>query len=286
MDIRAELETKGYCVIPNVLKKEECLQAYNMFHEWKNSIPNHDKIHYNVDPHGIYKYLEVGHTRHAWFIRTRESVQNIFKELWGCDELVVSFDGSCYIPKEFKKKDKCWLHSDQAPITEGLQCIQGFVSVTENSERTFVAYEGSHKMHHQYFKDKGIQNSKNWNRIAEEDVENMKELRRVLHVPAGSLVIWDSRTFHQNQYGAPNSEERLVQYVCFLPKNHPKNTKNMKAKRLKYYNDRRTTSHWPCPIRVNSLQPQTYGDNSRLIDYSLLTPPNLEEFESEIIKLL
>ena len=55
------------------------------------------------------------------------------------------------------------------------------------------------------------------------------DLRRVLHVPAGSLVIWDSRTFHQNQYGAPNSEERLVQYVCFLPKNHPKNTKNMKV---------------------------------------------------------
>lgn len=286
MDIRAELETNGYCVIPDVLNREECLQAYNMFHEWKGSIPNHDKIHYNVDPHGIYKYLGVGHTRHAWFIRTREKVQNIFKELWGCDELVVSFDGSCYIPKDLKKKDKCWLHSDQAPINEGLQCIQGFVSVTENSERTFVVYEGTHKSHHQYFKDKGIQNSKNWNKISEEDVENMKELRRVLHVPAGSLVIWDSRTFHQNQYGAPNSEERLVQYVCFLPKDHPKNTKNMKAKRLKYYNDRRTTSHWPCPIRVNSLQPQTYGDNSRLIDYSSLTSPNLQEFESEIMKLL
>jgi len=208
------------------------------------------------------------------------------KQLWGCDDLIVSFDGSCYIPKELNKTDKCWLHSDQAPISEGLQCIQGFVSITENTERTFVAYEGTHKMHHQYFKDKGIQNSKNWNRIAEDDVEKMKGLKRVLHVPAGALVIWDSRTFHQNQYGAPNTEERLVQYVCFLPENHPKNTKSMKTKRLKYYNERRTTSHWPCPIRVNSLQPQTYGDKSRLIDYSLLTPPNLECFESEIMKLL
>jgi len=78
MDIRTELETKGYCVIPNVLNEEECLQAYNMFNEWKDSIPNHDKFHCNVDPHGIYKYLEVGHTRHAWFIRTRQNVQNVF----------------------------------------------------------------------------------------------------------------------------------------------------------------------------------------------------------------
>ena len=154
MDIRSELETNGYCVIPNVLNQEECNQAHHMFHEWKNTIPNHDKFHNNVDPHGIYKYLEVGHTKHAWFIRTRENVQNIFKDLWGCDELIVSFDGCCYIPKEFKKKDKCWLHSDQAPISEGLQCIQGFVSITENKERTFVVYEGTHKIHHQYFKDK------------------------------------------------------------------------------------------------------------------------------------
>ena len=32
----------------------------------------------------------------------------------------------------------------------------------------------------------------------------------VLNIPAGSLVLWDSRTFHQNQYGKPNSEERIV----------------------------------------------------------------------------
>ena len=42
----------------------------------------------------------------------------------------------------------------------------------------------------------------------------------------------------------------------------------MKRKRVKYFNDRRTTSHWPCPINVNGEQPQTYGDKSRLIDYS------------------
>uniref|UniRef100_A0AB39JBJ1 Phytanoyl-Coa Dioxygenase n=1 Tax=Florenciella sp. virus SA2 TaxID=3240092 RepID=A0AB39JBJ1_9VIRU len=286
MNIREELDSKGYCIVPNVLNEQECSQVYDMFHDWKKNIPNHDKLHNNIDPHGIYKYMEAGHTKHAWFIRTRDKVQNVFKELWNCDELIVSFDGACYIPKNFKKKDKCWTHSDQAPLSKGLQCIQGFVSITENKERTFVAYEDTHKMHYQFFKDKGIQNNKNWNKIPENDIKNMSHLKRVLHVPAGSLVLWDSRMFHQNQYGEPNSEERIVQYVCFLPKNHPKNTKNMQAKRLKYFKDRRTTSHWPCPIKVNSLQPQTYGDNSRLIDYSMLNVPDLEDLMPKIIELL
>ena len=51
-----------------------------------------------------------------------------------------------------------------------------------------------------------------------------------LQVPAGALVIWESRVFHQNQYGTPESEERLVQYVCYLPRNHPKNTNSMTLK--------------------------------------------------------
>ena len=47
-----------------------------------------------------------------------------------------------------------------------------------------------------------------------------------------------------------------------------KNTAAMKRKRLKYFN-RRTTTHWPCPIYVNSFQPQTFGVKS-LIGYSKL----------------
>ena len=114
----------------------------------------------------------------------------------------------------------------------------------------------------------------------------MQSSRRVLHIPAGALVLWDSRTFHQNQYGKPNSEERMVQYVCYLPKSHIKNTEKIRKKRLKYYNDRRTTSHWPTPIYVNGKQPQTYGDSSRSIDYSLLQPSILDDLEEDIMKLI
>ena len=282
--IRTELEENGYSIIPNILTENEIENGKGMFYEWKKKVS--DTLHAQINPHGIYKYHEVGHQRHAWYIRTNPKVQKVFKDLWKTDELIVSFDGSCYIPKEWNKKDKHWIHTDQAPDTEGLKCVQGFVSLTSNKERTFVVYEKSHLYHNTYFKEKGIKSKKNWQVIDEDTIENMKESRCVLDVPAGSLVLWDSRCFHSNRYGKPNSEERIVQYVCYLPKNHLNNTMAMQKKRFKYFQEKRTTSHWPAPIHVNSKQPQTYGDDSKIIDYTKLKQPYLGDMNIEIIKLL
>ena len=284
--IKNDLNEKGYCIVPNVLNSEEVTEAKNLFYNWKSTIPNHDKLHKIIDPHGIYKFHEVGHQRHAWYIRTNEKIQDIFKKLWNCDELIVSFDGSCYIPKSEKRKDNIWTHTDQGPKMSGLNCYQGFVSLTNNKERTLRVYEGSHLLHKKYFEDRNISSSKNWQLIEHEFLNKIENKKRNLEVAEGSLVLWDSRTFHQNQYGKPDSEERIVQYVCYLPSNHKKNTSSMKQKRLKYFNERRTTSHWPCPISVNSKQPQTFGDSSRLIDYSLLNEPDLEDLKPKIYKLL
>jgi len=286
LTIKQELLENGYSIIPDILSKKDLDYCKSMFIEWQQTIPNHDYIHKSVNPHGIYKFHNVGHTRHAWYIRTRPSIQNIFKQLWNTDELIVSFDGCCYIPKNCDSKDKYWTHSDQAPTKKGLQCYQGFVTLTDNKQRTLIVYEKSHLYHKQYFIEKNIDNSKNWNLIDIETLGRMQSSRRVLHIPAGALVLWDSRTFHQNQYGKPNSEERMVQYVCYLPKSHIKNTEKIRKKRLKYYNDRRTTSHWPAPIYVNGKQPQTYGDSSRSIDYSLLQPSILDDLEEDIMKLI
>jgi ectoine hydroxylase-related dioxygenase (phytanoyl-CoA dioxygenase family) len=131
-------------------------------------------------------------------------------------------------------------------------------------------------------REKGLTGKKNWQLIEHDYLELMKEKKRVLKVNAGSLVLWDSRTFHQNQYGKPG-EERIVQYVCFLPKNHKHNTKSQHEKRVKYYEERRTTSHWPYPVHVNGLQPRTYGNADLLLDYGELTKPDLSEFD-ELIK--
>ena len=286
VSIKQELNEKGYCIVDNILSKQEVTDLKEEFYRWQKTIPNYKYIHRQIEPHGIHKYYEVGHTRFAWLMRINPKIQAIFKELWDSDDLITSFVGSCYVPKEETRNNKVWTHTDQAPNNSEFCCVQSFMSLTENKERTLVVYEGSHKNHESYFKDRGISHSKNWHKI---DLKYLKEIdntKRALYVKPGSLVLWDSRTFHQNQFGKHNSEERIVQYLCYLPKNHKKNTGTMIAKRRRYFATRRTTSHWPAPISVNSLQPNCFGDKSLNINYSKLISSNLNDISIEIEKLL
>ena len=282
-----DFQTNGYAIIPNALTPEEVATAKEMFYAWQKSVPNLEKQHKIVDPHGIYKHHEVGHQRHAWYIRTRPGVLKAFAEHWGTDDLVCSFDGACYYPADFnsRKREKVWTHTDQAPASIGHICTQGFVALSDNTERSLLVYEGSNLIHEQYFRERGINHKKNWQKIELDWLNANADKKRILKVNAGDLVIWDSRTFHQNNYGT-KPEERIVQYVSYLPKNNPKNTPAIQKKRRLYFDTRRTTSHWAYPISVNGKQPQTYGDKSRLIDYDALPIPDLTDLMPEIEKLL
>lgn len=280
-----QLNVNGYAIIENVLTTEQIATATQYFREWITENPSVLVNHSKIDPHGIFKFAEVGHQKHVWYIKTLPNVQKHFKEIWGTEELVTGFDGTCLIQSNFKGKDKIWTHTDQAPNKKGRVCVQGFVALTTNEERTIQVYEGSHLLHEQYMREKGLTGNTNWQLIEHDYLESIKEKKRVLKVKAGSLVLWDSRTFHQNQYGKPG-EERIVQYVCFLSKNHKQNTKSQHEKRVKYYEERRTTSHWPYPIHVNGLQPRTYGNTDLCIDYEKLTKPDLSEFDARIRQII
>ena len=284
--IKQSLQEKGYVIIPDVLTETERIHSVELFNQWKDKITNLESTHNKIDPHGIFKFHEVGHQEWSWLIRTTPKIVKIFKDLWECNDLAVSFDGTCWIPKNCCKQDNIWTHTDQAPNSKGLSCYQGFVSLTSNKERTLRVYEGSHLLHSDYFDERNIKSSKNWQLIDKEYLKTIDKYKRHLVVPAGALVLWDSRVFHQNRYGKPNSEERIVQYVCYLPKQNVKYTQSQQDKKQRYFNERRTTSHWPYPIRVNSLQPQTWGNDSYKIKYENLTKPNLDYLKEEINKLI
>ena len=283
-----QLKYKGYTIIPDILSNKEVEIATNLFKDWQKTIKNHDQIHNVCDPHGIYKYLEVGHQEHAWFIRTRPKVKQAFEALWKTDNLVVSFDGACWISKNSKKKDNFWCHSDQSPLIDKFICAQGFVSLTDNKHKSLVIWENTHKIHSKYLKSvkKNQDLKSNWQKIPPEHEKHLRPLRKVLQVKAGSLVLWDSRLFHQNQYGTNNNEERLVQYVCMLPRDNKLNNSNLQNKRKNYFNKRRTTTHWPYPIKVNSLQPRNYGNKELIIDYQNLKKPDLNKYLNEIQNLI
>ena len=287
--IKEQLNTNGYCIIENILNPNEIFKAKELFYDWYNSIDNFDYIHSKINPHNIFKFHQAGHQEFAWYLRTLPQIKNTFANIWDTksDNLVCSFDGSCYIKDNNNKLNtKCWTHTDQAPKNKGLTCYQGFISLTDNKNNSLVVYEGSHLLHESYFTSiNNTNDSKNWQLINPDYLSTISDKKRILEVPSGSLVLWDSRTFHQNIHSDSN-EERIVQYISMLPKNNKLNSLSMQKKRIKYFKELRTTSHWSYPIRVNSLQPQTYGNSSLLIDYDKLKKPNLDSYMNDILKLL
>jgi len=52
-EIKYELETKGYCVIEDILNDTDIEYCIKNFTEWQNSIPNHDEFHKTSNPHNI-----------------------------------------------------------------------------------------------------------------------------------------------------------------------------------------------------------------------------------------
>ena len=81
--IKETLNQKGYCIVPDVLTSAEIKKCIGWFREWQSSIHDHDYQHEKLSPHGIYKFHEAGHQRHASYIRTRPCVKEVFKGLWG-----------------------------------------------------------------------------------------------------------------------------------------------------------------------------------------------------------
>jgi len=288
--IKQKFQNSGYTVIPNVLDKSEIDEYIFEFNKWKNSIDNLDQLHNTIDYHGIFKYFEVGHQRFAWLLRTNPKIQNIFKSLWDTAELVTSFDGCCYYPSDYKGDDQYWIHSDQSGLKTGLRCIQSFLSLTSNEQRTFVVYDGSHKLHEEYSELYNKYDPSDWNPIEQEYIETLQDRKKILKVDAGSLVLWDSRTFHQNTSGPPScEEERLVQYLCFLPKHNENNNEDMHQKRLQYFSNLRTTNHYPYPMATIPRQPVTYNyyNNDNInIDYSKIPLPILDDLHGKINEIL
>jgi hypothetical protein len=257
-----ELEQQGYTVVKAVLTEEEGEFAKGLFVKWwaANSISERP-----IPPHGIIKHWGIGHTAFAWYIRTRARVVEAFADIWGTDDLVVSFDGACYMPLGLDRKNqkKGWLHIDQAAKTLGFVSVQGFVALTSNTQATLGVVPNSHLDFVANVSD--VENrSRRFNPMP----QLPPSLAIKVEAEAGDLVLWDSRVAHMNFYG---DEPRLVQYVSYLPRAQA-SAADLK-KRRDYWYKRRTTSHWAYPLQVVALQPQTFGDSRLEIDYSEVVDP-------------
>jgi hypothetical protein len=191
------------------------------------------------------------HGRFPWAARLHPDVKRVFESLFevSADELAVGLDVVFWAAEDTdgpSTTNKQWLHVDQN-LCSGLThlCAQGVLYIwpsTDENASTTALWPGSHLatysrlMEDQHAKVKGrkILGSQsvqinNLHNYAERDnlaAQAILNTRRV-PCPAGSLLLWDSRTIHQGWSGGP----RFAQPICW----EPKSRRDEAARRRKLY---------------------------------------------------
>jgi len=288
--LKETLETLGVAIIPNVLTQEECGSMKTGMWEYLEHITQKFKVPLKRDNPKTWRSFSelfalhsmliqhhgIGHAQYIWDLRTNPKIYNIFSKLWDVEpeELLVSFDGaSCHLPSEetgvgwYQNKD--WFHTDQSYMRNDMECIQSWVTgcdVHEN-DGTLAILEGSHKYHKRFAKHFKIEDTSDsrsdWYKLNCEEqkyYESKGCQRRSIKCPAGSIVFWDSRTIHCGQQPVKGREMpnmRCVVYLCYTPRDCA--TQTHLKKKIKAYEELRTTSHWPHKPKLFAKNPRTYG---------------------------
>ena len=284
--LKDTINTYGVAIIPNVLNENECNilcnQIWDFFEhitqKWEIPINRKDmntwREFYKLYPlHSmLVQYWDIGHTQASWNVRQHRNIAEIFAHFWDCpiNDLLVSFDGLSFnLPPEITKKGwnkgNTWYHTDQSFMTKEFACIQSFITGLDINEydATLSFMEGSNHYHEEFGQKYNITDKSDWYKLTKEQEVfyhdkgcNIKNIK----CPKGSLVFWDSRTIHcgieaDKRRTMPNI--RAVIYLCYMPRELC-NITNIKKKQTAF-NELRTTSHYPCKIKLFPKTPRTYG---------------------------
>lgn len=288
--IRAEMEEAmktlkrdGYCVIPGVLSPERCRELENRLWAKIELISNGSIKRSDPSTHRGAKWFsamkgiiqepsELNHLDVIWEVR--KAAVPYFAHMWGSPFLMSSFDRfNMYpAPKEGQRmiQPKGWMHTDQSPLKKDLYSVQGFVDLcgTGDLDSGLVVAKGSHLKHHQLlYKKWNLQEIDDWHMFSEEQRKYIDEHFEVVKIkcPQGSLVLWDSRTFHQNEPPKMGGHQRLVVYTCMLPHYAVPASQLPKVleKKAKAFDEMRTTTHSPVKSKLFPKFARTYGKEKR-----------------------
>lgn len=283
------LNKYGVAIIPDILNDDECEQMKQGMWNYLEFITSNLPVPINRNNQQSWKsfralypkhsmliqHWSIGHAQFIWDIRTNPKVIAPFERLWKTpkENLLVSFDGaSFHFPPEitgfgFAKDDgKSWIHCDQSYSRNGFECVQGWINAydTDEGDATLTVLEGSHKFHQDFSNSFDIPTSDDWFVLKDEHIDwytNTKDcVRTNIKCPAGSLVLWDSRTIHCGKEPEPNRVQpnhRCVVYVCYTPRKLA--SPSSLHKKINAFNNLRTTSHWPHKPKLFPEFPHTWG---------------------------
>jgi hypothetical protein len=282
-DLDECLQENGIAILPGVLQPGECEALKASLWEglgyitsrWEKPLRRGDLSSWvglhDLDPTCSQRlqHWQVGHLQAAWNVRQHPRVQAAFATLWGVPptELLCSIDGiSVHLPPELTGRGygESKLHCDQAFTRPERDAVQGWVNANAISEgdATFTFLRRSHRFTEAAAErfpslctDRCPLSSEMIRFYAS---ECGSELHRIT-CPAGSLVLWDSRTVHGmcgSVRGAEPAEMYLI-YVCMTPR--AKATVASLSKLRTAFYEMRMTGHSPHRPELRPRQPRRSG---------------------------
>lgn len=222
--------------------------------------------------HSMLIQRDISHAQYYWDLRCEPAIISVFANIWGVDanDLLVSFDGiSLHLPPEITGrghfKGNTWYHTDQRLSMNDFACVQSFVSANEirQGDATLSFLEGSHKYHGELAKKFAITDKTDWYKFNKEEQQFYLDkgcIEKCIMCPQGSLVLFDSRLAHMGieslkERAQPN--ERIIAYLCYTPRSRA--TKSNLKKKIKAFEEMRTTNHLAHAPKLFAKNPRTYG---------------------------
>ena len=212
---------------------------------------------------GIFPHFGVGQSKAAWYVRTRQRVQQVFKDFWGSEAQGggrTSFD-SMLLWRSGEVTEKGWFHVDQNPATNpGFQNVQGLVNLVRVVEGRGgnVLVPRSHKKfvewaEHEDYKEKiDAVEGDDWMEVWGRDAAGAV----CLELLEGDMLLWDSRLVHcsngSEEEGEMEGTEEGVTRAAILVTMYPKSRVGavVREARVECFRRSETGTHWANRVRM------------------------------------
>ena len=300
--VMKKINKYGVAIIPNILNKNEITNMRagiwdylsHITSKFEKPITQNDETSWKqirelFPMHSmLIQHWGIGHVQFNWDVRQNKKVIDVFAKIWSVnpDELLTSFDGaSVHMPPEVTNigwyRGNDWYHCDQSFTRHDFECIQSWVTAydVEAGDATLAFLEKSNRLHEDFSNDMNIKEKKDWYKLDEKGVDyflNKGCKKKYIKCPAGSMVLWDSRTIHcgrECHRERKKANFRGVSYVCMMPRKITPD--KVIQKRIKAFEELRSTTHWANKGMLFPKTPRTYGKD--LPDITPVDKPNLTE---------